>query len=71
MNVEGARLKHASWRNWGNYFLVLFVWKIVLAACDGLIGGVCGISHRASDLLCLPVRIVFFINIQDLKEFFV
>ena len=25
MNVEGAGMKHATWRNWSNYFLVLFI----------------------------------------------
>ena len=28
MNVECTGIKHAAWRNWGKYFLVLFIWTI-------------------------------------------
>ena len=34
-NVEDAGLNHTAWRNRDNYFLVLFIWKIELDACDG------------------------------------
>ena len=31
VNVEGAVMKHVAWRNWANYFLALFIWKMALA----------------------------------------
>ena len=59
MNAEGAGLKYASWNNWANSFLVLFIWTIALTGCDVGLVGVSGMSHRPSDTLCLPVRIMF------------
>ena len=43
-----------------NYLLVLFICTIGLSPCDGWLGVVSGMSHRPSDLLVLPVRIVFY-----------
>ena len=42
-NVEGAGIKHAAWRNWDNYLLVLFIWTISLDDCVGLLGSFNGI----------------------------
>ena len=69
MNIEGVGLKNAAWRNWANYLLVLFFYTMALAACVGGRVGVSGVSHRPSDMLRLPVRMVFFWGYM--KEFFV
>ena len=64
-NVEGAGLKHAVWRDWANYFLVLFICTMTLAACACGRIGVSGMFHRPYDMLRLPVIIMslFFSNI--------
>ena len=59
MNVEGAGPKHAAWRNWANYVLVLLIWTIELDSCDRGLVGASGISHIQSDMLHLPVRMMF------------
>ena len=69
MNIEGVGLKNAAWRNWANYFLVLFICTMALSTCVGGQVGVIGVSHRPSDMLRLPVRIMFFF--QHLKGFLV
>ena len=60
MNVEGAGIKHSAWMNWDNYFLVLFIRTMTLAACAGGKVGVSGMSHRKSDMLRLLVRMMLF-----------
>ena len=35
MNLEGARLKQAAWRDWANYFLILFISTLARADCVG------------------------------------
>ena len=60
MNAEGTELKNVAWRNRSNYFLVLFIWKIALATCDGWLGGVSGISNRPSYFFRLPVSVRFY-----------
>ena len=60
MNVEGTGLKHAAWSKWANYFLVLFIWTIALAAFYGLLVGVSGMSHIPSDMLRLHARTMFY-----------
>ena len=59
MNVEGAGLKYSARRNWANYFLVLFIYTMALAAFAGGRVGVSGMSHRPSDMLRLPDRMMF------------
>ena len=59
INFEGEGLKHAAWRNWDNYVLVLFIWTISLSACDCELVGISGMSHRASDMLRLTFIIMF------------
>ena len=59
MNVEGAGIKRAVWSNWVNYFLVLFICTVELAACDVRRVGVNDMSHRPSDMLRLSVRMIF------------
>ena len=71
MNVEGAGIKHAVWRNWNNPFLVLLIWTISLSACGGLLGDVSGMSHRPYDFFAFACQYQVFINIQDLKVFFI
>ena len=61
MNVEGAGIKLATWRNWENYFLVFFICTMALATYAGGRVGVSGMSHIPSDILRLPVRMVFFL----------
>ena len=58
MNAEGTELKNVAWRNRSNYFLVLFIWKIALAACDDVLVSGSGISHIPYGMLCLPVGIM-------------
>ena len=59
MNVEGTGLKHAAWRDWANYFLVLFICTMALAVYAGGRVGVSGVSHRPYDMLRLPGRMMF------------
>ena len=59
MNVEDVALTHAAWRNWANYFLDLFICTMALPACAcGQVGG-SEMSHSPSDMLRLPVRMMF------------
>ena len=69
INVEGVGLKHAACRNWANYFLVLFIFIISLASCDGLLVGVSGMSHIPSNVFRLPVRTRFY-SYRRLEGFF-
>ena len=69
MNVEGTVLKHAAWRDWANYFLVLFIWTIPLTACDVGLVGVSGVYHRQFDTLCLPVRMMLLFFSKTWRHF--
>ena len=59
MNVQGAGIKYAAWRNWANSFLVLLIYTVSLAACDGGLVGVSVMCQRSYDMLNLPVRMMF------------
>ena len=48
INVEVVGLKHVGWGNWANYFLVLFIWKMELSDCLGLLVGFNRISQIPS-----------------------
>ena len=57
INVEGVGLKHVSWRNYANYFLVLFIWTMELSARAGWRVSASEMSHRPYYMLRLPMRI--------------
>ena len=59
INVKCAGLKHAAWRNWANYFFLLFTLTIARADCVEWIIGVNGISQRPSEVLLSPFMISF------------
>ena len=68
-NVEGAGMKHAAWKNWANYFLVLFIWKMPLAVGAGRLVRVNGIYQRPFGSVVFACEDYFFVTVHDLQRY--
>ena len=69
INVEGVGIKHAAWRNWANYCFVLLICTMKLSECAYGWVSESGMSHKPSNMLCLPFRMTFLFSSNTWRNF--